>query len=110
MRFAVVPKFSYIYNSVLTDTHIPDGFICQARMNNKSHGTFPVEKAFINDVHLSFSPISVLQTINNLCFPNTNHSGRKSGLVEYPEIAGTSQRCCLKRAATQLLINSSHKV
>ncbi len=57
-------------------------------MNNKSHRTFPVEKPFINDVHLSFLPNSVSQTINNLCFPNTNRSGRKSGILEYPEIAG----------------------
>lgn len=64
---------------------MPDRFICQTRMNNISHCTFPVKKSFINDVHLSFSPISVSQTINNLCFPNTSGSGRKSG----PEIAGT---------------------
>ncbi len=88
MCSAAVPKFTLIYNSVLADTHMPDYFICQARMNNKSHRTFPVEKKFINDVHLSFLPISVSQTINNLCFPNTNCSGRKSGLLEYPEIAG----------------------
>lgn len=56
-------------------------------MNNKSYHTFPVKKTFVNDVHLSFLPISVSQTINNLCFPNTSCSGRKSGLLEYPEIA-----------------------
>lgn len=74
---------------VLADAHTPDCFICQTRMNNILHCTFPVKKSFINDVHLSFSPISISQTINNLCFPNTSGSGRKCGLLECPEIAGT---------------------